>query len=158
MKTTVQKCPCRENQGSALKFGAILKDDLGYLPIDDLEVDDLPLAEKESRLAVQKPAGFNAVTGAVALGTDRLNGGTFSGIEHFELDSGPVGQFPHGSAHGIDLPDDMSFSDPADRGIAGHLSDQIEMHRDKKGVLPHPGCCIGGFDSGVTSSDDEDIP
>jgi hypothetical protein len=46
----------------------------------------------------------------VALGANGLNGGAFSGIQDPKLEGRLVGKNPHGPAHRINFPNNMSFA------------------------------------------------
>jgi hypothetical protein len=56
-----------------------------------------------------------------------------AGIEEPELDADGVGHFTHGPAQSVDFADQVAFRDAADRGVAGHLSDEVQVHRHDGG-------------------------
>jgi hypothetical protein len=155
---SVEKGPGSKNQGAAGEAGSVMEDHLGHRAVCDDQINDLSLPKEEVGLGVKKASGFDAVPGPVTLGPDCLDSRTLSGIEHLELKAGPVGQLPHGSAHGIDLPDEMPLPDPSDGGIAGHLADQVQMHRDQESAQTHAGGGISGFNSCMPPSDYQNVP
>src|SRR2546422_10479410 len=57
----------------------------------------------------------------------RPDGGALGAIEHAELDRRAIGRPPHDTAEGVDLADHGALRDPADGGIAGHLTDGVEV-------------------------------
>ena len=59
----------------------------------------------------------------------------------------------HDAAHGIHLADQVSFSDSAYGGIAGHLGDQIDIQRKKCRLQAHARCGHRGLTSCVTRAD-----
>src|SRR5687768_1319648 len=65
---------------------------------------------------------------AIALSPWSLNGGTLRTVEHLELNAGPIGRLGHETAERIDLLDEVSFGEPADRRIAGHATDGLAIH------------------------------
>src|SRR5437870_2460017 len=79
----------------------------------------------------QRPYGAT-VQRAIALGSRRPHGGTLGAIEHPELDRRAIGRSPHDAAEGIDLAHHGTLRDPADGGIAGHLTDGVEVGRQEE--------------------------
>ena len=63
----------------------------------------------------------------VALGAQRLYGGSLAAVEQANLDQGAVGVLTHFAAKGIDLPHQMSLGRTANRGIAGHERDAFAI-------------------------------
>src|SRR5881628_1090421 len=61
------------------------------------------------------------------------------------------------TARRVDLPHHRPLRDSADRGIAGHLTDGIEVGRDDERAGAEPGAHDGGFGAGVAGTDDEDL-
>jgi hypothetical protein len=93
----------------------------------------------------------------VALGPGRLDGPSPAPVEEFEVDPGIIGQEPHDSAQGIDLPDKMALRQAADGRVAGHLGDCFEMDRDQAGIEPHGANRGRRFAARVPGTDDDDI-
>jgi hypothetical protein len=73
------------------------------------------------------------------------------------LNSDGVRHFAHDAAERVDFADEVSFGNPADCRIAGHLRDQIGVQGEQRSVQPHAGRGHGGFASGVSSADYDDI-
>ena len=68
----------------------------------------------------------------VLLGSFRLNGWSFAGVEHANVERCAVSDLGHLAAHRIDFGHDMGFAGTPDRRIAGHVPDSIEIGRDHK--------------------------
>jgi hypothetical protein len=51
----------------------------------------------------------------------------------------------------------MPLAAAANRGVAGHIADAVEIYREAYGAKPQPGAGEGGFDSGVTRAGDADV-
>ena len=64
---------------------------------------------------------------------------------------------PHNSAQSIDLTHDVSFSNPADGRITGHLGDKIDIESIKSGLQSHASHGHGGLAAGVPGADDDHI-
>ena len=73
----------------------------------------------------------------VALRAQRLHGGPLAGIEQAHLDEGAVGVAAHLAAERVDLAHEMALGRPADRGVAGHQRDAIEVHRQQQRAASH---------------------
>jgi hypothetical protein len=93
----------------------------------------------------------------IALGAGGLDSRAFAGVEDTELDSGGIGANAHFSAEGVYFANDMAFGLAADRGVATHLGDSVEVSGEEEDVGSHAGGGESGFDSGVSGSTDEDI-
>src|ERR1019366_5930499 len=97
------------------------------------------------------------IGGLVCLRATRANGGSLARVEEAKLDSRLVGRQSHLAAERVDLADQMALADAADRGVAGHLADMIEVQREHQGARTHPGRGERGFDTGVAGADDDDV-
>ena len=63
---------------------------------------------------------------------------TLAPVEHPELDAGPVRGQTHDPVERVDLPDQMSLAETADRGVARHGADRRERLRHQGGRCTHP--------------------
>lgn len=70
---------------------------------------------------VERVSPFPYKLSSVALCAWRPYGGTFAFVEHPELYGRPVGDHSHLSAHGVNLPHDLSLGDTANGRIAGFI-------------------------------------
>ena len=82
---------------------------------------------------------------------------SFSCIQHAELHAGSVCRFSHFAAQRVDLADKMALCGPADRGIAGHHGNGIEL--DAHSERPHAKTRAGKrrFAPGMAKADHDDI-
>src|SRR6266508_1531570 len=109
---------------------------------------DHPLRQVQRRELLEQLAHRPAVEGAVALRARRPHGGTLGAVEHTELDRRAIGGAAHDAAQGVHLAHDGALGDPADRGIAGHLADGVEVGGEKQS----PGVQASGHDRGLRAS------
>jgi hypothetical protein len=91
------------------------------------QVSDFGLLDVEVGLAFQNLAHLQAVLLLVALRARRPYRRPTRGIQKTELDANRVGDLAHYSTQSIDFPDEMAFGNAANRGIAGHLGDEIDV-------------------------------
>jgi hypothetical protein len=87
------------------------------------------LAQIQVRRRFQNTTHFSSVKAPVRLGARRLDSRPSGTVKQAELDSRSVDNPAHYAAEGIYLPDNMTFSDTADRRIARHLTDQVKIYR-----------------------------
>ena len=106
---------------------------------------------------LEQPLHAELVGLLVGLGARRADAGALVGIEHAELDAGGVGVEAHETTEGVDFPDDVSFGESADGGVAGHLGDGVEILGEEGDGAAHASGGGGGFNAGVTGTDDDDV-
>ena len=87
------------------------------------------LLEREVWLTLEGLLHPEHVELLVGLGPRHLDGRALAGIEHPDLDEGAVDGAGHLAAEGIELADDVALGRAADRGVAGHQRDGVEVHR-----------------------------
>jgi hypothetical protein len=61
--------------------------------------------------------------------------GAFAAIEHPELYARTVGAFRHFPTKRVKLTYKMAFAGSADRGVAGHIANGIEVDSEADGVF-----------------------
>ncbi len=108
-------------------------------------------------LVFQAPTDGLFVQHAVGLGAGGAYGRALRGIEDAELDAGFVGGGGHGATQRIDLADQMALADAADRRVAAHRPERVEIVRQQQRARTRP--CRGqrSFGAGMTAADDDDI-
>src|SRR4051794_13421656 len=78
-------------------------------------------------------------------------------VQHPKLNAGRVGVQSHDSAESVDLANDLPFRLTTDCGVAGHLSDRIEVLRQHQCRASKARRSRGGFYPGVTRTDYDDV-
>ncbi len=68
-----------------------------------------------------------------------------------------VGDFAHDAAQRVDFANEVTLGDSADRGIAGHLRDQVKIQREQCGAQAHARTRHGRFAACVAGADDDQI-
>jgi hypothetical protein len=58
---------------------------------------------------------------SISLGARTPNGWPLRPVQQSELNSGFIGRAPHNTVERIDLPNQVTFPEPADGGITGHF-------------------------------------
>ena len=73
------------------------------------------------------------------------------------MNSDRVGDFAHDAAEGVNFPDQMAFCNSTDGRITGHLRDQVNIQRVKRGLQAHARARDSGLAAGMSCSDDYDV-
>jgi hypothetical protein len=93
----------------------------------------------------------------VALEACGLDGRSLGGVEKAEVNRGPVGDPTHLTAQGIDLLDELAFSETADRGIAGHQGKGVEIDIEQKRLATHPRRCQRRLAARMAAPDNDNV-
>ncbi len=127
MEESAHECSSGHDDGSS--EGAVAK--VGLHPRDGVvggeDADGISLAEGESVRRLERGFGTELIGLFIALGPWGAHGGPTCGVEHPELDGRGIRVQPHEPTQRVDLANDLSFGLTADGGIAGHLTQGIEI-------------------------------
>jgi hypothetical protein len=127
------------------------------LVILDENLSHVALVKIQIWLRFQQPFHPELVGLLVALRTGGLNAWTLGGVQHAELNARGVRVQSHQSTQGIDLADKMPLGQPADRRVAGHLSDRVQILGQHGRLRSKPGGSHPGLDTRMSSAADEDV-
>ncbi len=135
--------------------------ELGHCAADLVAFDDQVVAglreDGQIGLIFQSRTDGLLVQHAVGLGAGGAHRRTLRGIEDAELDAGLVGGRCHGAAQRIHLAYQMALADAADRRVAAHRPEGVEVVGQQQRVRPCPRCGERGLGAGVAAADDDDI-
>lgn len=123
----------------------------------DDQLRNFRLFDLQVRLRLQHFAHFQPISLLVALSAGRPDRGTAGSIQQTELNSDSVGDLAHNSTERVDFADEMSFGYAADRWIARHLRDQINVEGVECSSQPHTGAGDGGLAPSMSGSDGDNI-
>ena len=105
----------------------------------------------------QEALHLGAVDLHVGLGARGADGGALLGVEVFEVDGGAVGEAAHDAAHGVDLTDQLPLGLTADGGVAGHVADGVDVHRQQERAAAHDGERVRCFAASVAAANDDGV-
>jgi hypothetical protein len=80
-----------------------------------------------------------AVKPAVDLRPRALDGGALASVQQTKLDAGTVSHAAHHAVQGINFPDQVALSKPANRRVAGHGTNRLSPQGHKCGPGAHSG-------------------
>ena len=115
------------------------------------------LLDSQVRLLLQNLAHAYAIPLLIHLRARRPNGRAATGIQQAELDTDRIRHLAHYATQGIDLPHEVPLGDAANRGIARHLRDEIEIHRHHGGLQAQPGAGARSLAAGMAGADHHDV-
>lgn len=121
------------------------------------KIIDRLLEEEKVRLGFEPAANRLTVKDSVGLRTGSLHRRALACIESPKLDTRLIGGFGHQAPEGINLSHKVALADSADRRVARHLSERLELMREKERPAPHPGTGRRSLGPGVTAAHDNHI-
>ena len=89
--------------------------------------------------------------------SQRMDGGTFSLVQHPILDTSGVGGDAHLPAQCVQLPDQVTLAGAANGGIAGHVAYCVQIDGKQDGVKAQTGSSQRRFNAGVSGTDHRNI-
>src|SRR5215211_3502283 len=98
------------------------------------KVDDFSLTEMEVKRRFERATHLGAIAHAIGLRPRRLYRRTARTVEQTKLNAGAIDDAAHDPAERIDFAHEMSLRDSANRGIARHLADEVQVQSDQAGL------------------------
>ena len=123
----------------------------------DFQRDDPLLTEREIRRFLDDALDLVLIKPLVRLRSRAAHRRALANVQHSELEAGRVDRSPHRSAERVDFPNDVSLADAADRRIATHLRDRVEVSRQKSRFRAHSRRRQRRFRPGVSGADDDHV-
>lgn len=157
MDQAVEECTWRENHGFGKKTIAFQGQNAYRFLVLYQDFCHNTLKERKIWDVFHPVLHGQPVEGLVRLRPWGLDSSAPTSVQEPELNPCLVGQKPHDSAQGIDFSDKMAFSQTSYGGVAGHLSDCLEMKRNETGLEADRACGVGGFTACMPSADDDHI-
>ena len=94
---------------------------------------------------------------AVGLHTQGVDSRAFAPVEHPALQIGGIRSKAHHAAQCIQFTYQRAFCSAANAGVAGHVANGIQTHGKHGRFRAQCGGGVGGFNAGVTGTDDDDV-
>ena len=93
----------------------------------------------------------------IALGARGADAWTLASVEKAPLNSGGIGIKTHCASQGIDFANHVALAQPANRGVATHLADRVEILGQDCDLATETGGSQRCLDPGVASANNEDV-
>jgi hypothetical protein len=108
-------------------------------------------------LRLEHAANRAPVELAIGLRARGSHGRPLAGIQGAELNAGLIGGARHCPAERVDFLDQVALADAADRGVAAHLSQRLDVVGEQQCASAHTGSRERRFGAGVSAADDDDL-
>src|SRR5690606_15712532 len=132
-----------------------LRHDAADAAVLDHEIVDALLEQRETRLALEHATDRLLVEHAIGLRAGRTHRGTLAGVQHLEMNPGGIGRDGHRAAERVDLLREMRLADPADRRVAAHLAEGLDVLRDEQRLDAHARGRKRRLGAGMAAADDD---
>src|SRR3954453_5535792 len=146
-----------QDYGPRLKPQADLSRDANGAIAQNLNIVYGLLKQVEIRLVLQPMPDGLTIKHPIRLRPCGANRRALGCIQGPELDARLVRSDGHRAAQGVDLPDEMTFADTADRGVAGHLAERFDAVREEERLATDASSRQRGFGTGMTAADHDDV-
>src|SRR6185369_11068532 len=131
MNEPIQKSSGRDHNGVRSKTATIFQHDASESSLIEHKIDDFSLPQMEIRGRFKRAPHLGAIAHAIRLGSWRLNRRAARSIEQSKLNASTIDDAAHDAAERVDLAHEMSLRNSTNRGIARHLTDEIEIQRNQ---------------------------
>ena len=115
------------------------------------------LQQREIRLGIEQLANRSLVQHAVRLRAGCADRRTFARVQRAEVNAGAIDRARHRAAERVDLFREVALADAADRGIAAHLPEGLEVLREQQRARAEPRRGERRFGSGVAAADHDAV-
>ena len=153
----VEKGSRREHHGTRRETDTVLC----HRTDDPVTFDDQIVAslgkQREVWLIFQAGPDGLAIQHAICLRPRGAYCRSLTGVQDAELDTGLIGGRGHRPVERIDLLDQMPLADSADRGVATHRAERVEIVREQQGFRAHARTGQRRFGAGMAATDHDYI-
>ena len=157
MDQTLEKCSGRQDRRLSFEDFPDLSLNTAHVPVLDDDTLDAALTHRQVCGGLKDALAARTIRRLIGLRAPGANRGTLARVKKPELDSSLINRQAHLAAQRIHLAHQVALADAADRGIAGHLSDVVEIERQYQGLGAHPRRGERGLDPGVPGADHDDV-
>ncbi|EXI71364.1 MAG: hypothetical protein AW07_03696 [Candidatus Accumulibacter sp. SK-11] len=157
MDQPVEEGPGRQHHRTRRKTDAQLGDHTGDPPVLEQQVVAGLGEDRQILLLLQPAADRLPIEHAIRLRACRADRRALAGIEDAKLDPGLVGRRRHRPAKRVDLLHEMPLADAANRRIAAHRTERLEVVRQQQGFHPHARRSKRRLGAGMAATNDDDV-
>ena len=149
--------PSRENNGTHRDLASVGQCHTADLTVYDLEIIGLGFDHLQVWARADRALHRSRIKLPVGLGSRSADGWTFAAVQDAKLYSAQIGDPTHKPIQGIDLTDQMTFTQTANSRIAGHGSDGRKSVGDQDSSGAHTGGRSRSFTAGVAAANHSDV-
>ena len=125
--------------------------------VANVEIGSLAFEDLHAVLIRERVLHRRSVELAIRLRPGPADRRTLSAVEQPELDTGRIRNAPHQPVQRVDFPDEVTFSQAANGGIAGHDANAIGPQRDQQGRRAGARRRGGCLATGMSAAHDYDV-
>jgi hypothetical protein len=126
MNDAAQECAGGQDHGTGPNRLTLLRNDPANAAALDDKIAGWRGPDFEPILLSEQALDGLPVKSPVGLASWTAYGRSFAPVQNPKLDAGSVRRPAHQAVKRVDFADEMSFAEPADRGIAGHFAEGVE--------------------------------
>ena len=152
-----KKCADSQHDRARAKLDTERCDGATHAPAFDDEIGNFLLKEREIRLILEHRANRLSIERPIGLCSRRAHRRALARIQRAELDARSIGSACHHAAEGIDFLDEMALANAADRRIAAHRAERLDVVRKQERPHAHARRCERAFGAGVAAADDDHV-
>ena len=115
------------------------------------------LEHRQARLIFDDVANSHSIQLPVSLGSRRPHRRAFTRIQGAKLNARPVSRDGHCAPQGVNLPHEVTFADPANSGITGHLTERLQILGKQERARAHTRRRQAGFGASVTAANHNNV-
>lgn len=157
MDHSAKKGSCCENNASGINLGSISENNTCDYATDNDKVRDLILDNQQSFGGLEMVLNRGPIQTSIRLSSWSLRRGSAGAVQQTELNPGKIRCTPHQPIERVYFPNEMTFAQTANRGIAGHLAQTIKTMSDENCLYAQTMRCQNSFCASVAATDDHDI-
>jgi len=154
---SIEKCACRDDNRVRTHSARVLEFNTLDAAFRKQQASNQTLAKAEVWGSFKGAPHLDAIKGTIRLCSRGAHRRATGSIQQAKLNSGSIDYSSHDPTERIYLANQMTLADSANRGIAGHLPDKIEVKSKQRRVGSKPGRRRSGFAAGVAGAYDYHI-
>ena len=155
--SSVQEGSRRQYNGARIEANAHLRDHARDTVASNDQIIAGALEQPEIRLILEPPPNGRLVQRTIRLGPRRPHRRSLGAVENPKVDSRLVGRGRHGAAERVDLLDQVTLADAADRRIAAHLPQRFDRMGEQKRRRAHARSGKRRLGAGMAAADDDHV-
>ena len=140
-----------------MNFSSISENDTNDTLVLHHQVDNFALYDAKVLLRFYFSKHLSLIDLAIRLRPRPLHGWPFATIQQSKLDTSLVRNARHNTVHCVNLTNQMPFAKPPNRRVAGHHTNSITLHRNKRRGCTHARSRMRSLCARMTTTNNEDF-
>ena len=154
---SAQESAGAEHDRIAFQLGAIRQLQASHAPASHAQRRRFPADQGQVTLPLQQALDLGLEQRPVGLDARPLHRAALGAVEHAVMDRGRIRSAGDDPVERIDFADQMPLPQSANRRVAAHRANDIEVKTDQRGARTHARGNGRGFHAGVSAADHDDV-